>query len=204
MNITCRYYCHRAIKLKKSSKKRRSVGKRRNAERLLGVPYFLIGQSVATNQLTRGLMIHLVKPSERPLVLCFAGLSGHGKTELARQLGQLLSLDLEVVDCTVVNREMELFGPREPFIGSEKGSPVNNFLAAHSGKRSIIFFDEFEKTSKEIHQSLLLLFGNGTCSEIFSSSFSKHALTSQPRRRIPRQTRPREGRLLKYHLDHRY
>ncbi|RSL46328.1 hypothetical protein CEP53_010370 [Fusarium sp. AF-6] len=56
---------------------------------------------------------------------------------------------------------MELFGPREPYVSAEKGSPVNKFLVEHSGQRCIVFFDEFEKTTKEIHQALLLPFDNG-------------------------------------------
>ncbi|KAM5350229.1 hypothetical protein ACJ41O_006734 [Fusarium nematophilum] len=160
-NLTQRYYLERATEIKQPSKKRRQVVQRRNAQGLLGIPFFLVGQSIATELLTQRLVTHLMMPSKRPLVLCFAGPSGHGKTELARQLGHLLSLDLEVVDCTIVRREMELFGPREPYVGAQKGSPVNNFLAAHSGQRCIVFFDEFEKTSREIHQALLLPFDNG-------------------------------------------
>lgn len=160
-NISHRYFLERATKLKKPSKKRRQVAQLRNAENLLGIPYFLVGQSVATEMLIQRLLTHLMMPTKRPLVLCFAGPSGHGKTELARQLGHLLSLDLEVVDCTIVQREMELFGAREPFVGAEKGSPVNNFLAEHAGKRCIVFFDEFEKTTSQIHQALLLPFDNG-------------------------------------------
>ncbi|RSM04374.1 hypothetical protein CDV31_010076 [Fusarium ambrosium] len=160
-NLTQRYYLERATKLKKPSRRQRQVAQRRKAEGLLRVQYVFVGQSVATEVLTKTLLTHLLMGSERPLVLCFAGPSGHGKTELARQLGHLLSLDLEVVDCTIVNYEMELFGPREPYVGAEKGSPVNNFLAEHSGQRCIVFFDEFEKTTKEIHQALLLPFDNG-------------------------------------------
>lgn len=160
-NISQRYYLERATKLKKPSRKRQQVARLRNAENLLGIPYFLVGQPVATDMLIQRLLTHLMMPTKRPLVLCFAGPSGHGKTELARQLGHLLSLDLEVVDCTIVKREMELFGPRQPYIGAERGSPVNNFLASHSRQRCIVFFDEFEKTTKEIHQALLLPFDNG-------------------------------------------
>uniref|UniRef100_A0A8H7N4B2 AAA+ ATPase domain-containing protein n=1 Tax=Bionectria ochroleuca TaxID=29856 RepID=A0A8H7N4B2_BIOOC len=160
-NITQRYYLDRAAKTKPPSEKRRQVARLRNCERLLGIPYFIIGQPIATDFLIRRLVAYLTLPSKRPLVLCFAGPSGHGKTELARQLGMLLSLSLEVVDCTVMNREIELWGPRAPYSGSENGSPLNNFLAAHSGRRCIVFMDEFEKTTREIHQSLLVPWDNG-------------------------------------------
>jgi ATP-dependent Clp protease ATP-binding subunit ClpA len=127
----------------------------------LGIQYFLIGQSIAANRLLRKLLSYIALPRKRPLVLAFAGPSGHGKTELARKLGGLLGLDLEVVDCTIVNQEKELFGPRAPYVGSERGSPLNNFIARNAGQRSIVFLDEFEKTSQDIHQSLLLPFDNG-------------------------------------------
>ncbi|KAK0658512.1 P-loop containing nucleoside triphosphate hydrolase protein [Cercophora samala] len=160
-NITQRYFLERAVKMKRPSNKQRQVARRRNAEELLGIPYFLIGQSTAAEWLIQRLISHLTIPTQKPLVLCFAGPSGHGKTELARQMGHLLSLQLHVVDCTVVNREIELFGPREPYVGAEAGSPLNNFLAQHAGRRCIVFLDEFEKTTADIRQSLLIPFDNG-------------------------------------------
>lgn len=161
VNLTHRYFLDKSTKLKPPSTKRRQIARLRKCQGLLGIPYFLIGQSVATELLIQKLLIHMMLPAKKPLVLCFAGPSGHGKTELARQLGHLLSLDLEIVDCTTFTHEMELFGPRRPYHGYEKGSAVNNFLVGHSGRRCIVFLDEFEKTTKEIHSSLLLPFDNG-------------------------------------------
>jgi ATP-dependent Clp protease ATP-binding subunit ClpA len=65
------------------------------------------------------------------------------------------------IDCTTFSRENELFGPRPPFSGHESGSPLNNFLARKSGSRSIVFMDEFERTNKKIHNTLLILFDQG-------------------------------------------
>jgi AAA domain (dynein-related subfamily) len=161
VTLSQRYYLDKASKTKKPSQRYVQLAQRRNAEALLGLPYFLIGQTLASNLLLQRLLSHLIVPSKRPLVLVFAGPSGHGKTELARKLGHLLSLELEVVDCTIFNREMELFGSREPYVGSEKGSPLNNFLANNTGKRCIVFLDEFEKTTSDIHKTLLLPFDNG-------------------------------------------
>lgn len=72
-----------------------------------------------------------------------------------------MSLDLHVVDCTIFKQDNELFGPRPPFSGHEDGSTLNNFLVSKAGKRSIVFMDEFEKTGKEIHNTLLLPFQDG-------------------------------------------
>lgn len=95
------------------------------------------------------------------------GPSGHGKTELARRLGALLSLELHVSDCTIVSRENELFGPRKPYVGAAEGSPLNNFLARKDGQKCISFLDEFEKASPDIWNSLLIPFDKGTetCSQ---------------------------------------
>ncbi|MCJ1360027.1 MAG: hypothetical protein MMC33_010030 [Icmadophila ericetorum] len=161
INLTQRYYLDRAAKTKKPSIRHRQIALRRNAEALLGIPYLLIGQTTAANRLMQKLLSHMMIPGKKPLVLVFAGPSGHGKTELARHLGHLLSLELEVVDCTIVNRESELFGPRHPYVGADRGSPLNNFLARNAGKRCIVFLDEFEKTTTSIHQALLLPFDNG-------------------------------------------
>jgi hypothetical protein len=161
VTLSQRYYLDKASNTKRLSQRYVQLAQRRNAEALLGLPYFLIGQTLASNLLLQRLLSHLIVPSKRPLVLVFAGPSGHGKTELARKLGHLLSLALEVVDCTIFNREMELFGAREPYVGSEKGSPLNNFLAINAGKRCIVFLDEFEKTTSDIHKALLLPFDNG-------------------------------------------
>lgn len=104
-------------------------------------------------------------PPKQPLVLLFAGPSGHGKTELARNLGRLLGFDLRNVDCTNLKRETDLFGPWFPYQGWEKGSVVNNFLAGHNARQSIVFLDEFEKTEDEVRQALLVPFDSGKSQE---------------------------------------
>lgn len=85
-----------------------------------------------------------------PLVLLFTGPRGHGKTELAKRMGSLLSLDIHLVDCTGMKFETDLFGPKPPYQGHEQGSPLNNYLAENVGQRKVVFLDEFEKTTAEV------------------------------------------------------
>ena len=76
-------------------------------------------------------------------------------------MGQLLSLDIHVVDCTEMRHETDIFGPKAPYQGWERGSSLNNFLADHASKRAVVFLDEFEKTTAEVHKAMLLPFDNG-------------------------------------------
>jgi ATP-dependent Clp protease ATP-binding subunit ClpA len=62
---------------------------------------------------------------------------------------------------TEVRYETDLFGPKAPFHGCEGGSPLNNFLIAKSGKRAVVMLDEFEKSTKEALNSLLITLDEG-------------------------------------------
>ncbi|KAK4161410.1 P-loop containing nucleoside triphosphate hydrolase protein [Cladorrhinum sp. PSN259] len=160
-SFTIRYDLHYASGAEKVSGAMKQVAKKLKSIGILGIPYFLIGQRLACRLLVEKFINHLAMPSKGPLVLLFAGPSGHGKTELARRLGELLTLNLHNVDCTGLAHETDLFGPRAPYWGHQEGSATNNFLAGQDGARSIIFLDEFEKTNQGVRQSLLIPFQNG-------------------------------------------
>lgn len=99
--------------------------------------------------------------AKKPLVFVFAGPSGHGKTELARNMGNLLNIQHVEIDCSDKLFESDLFGPKAPFVGSDKGSPLNNFLVQNSGVRSVVFLDEFSRTDIGIYDALLEVFDTG-------------------------------------------
>lgn len=137
---------------------------------LFEAPFHLVGQLPAATQVVESITSHfLFEPSEclgsesfKPLVLLFVGQSGHGKTELARHMGYLLSLEMITVDCTEMRHETDIFGPKAPYSGYWEGSSLNNHLAKWSGQRNVVFLDEFDKTSDDVRRSLLLLFQSGT------------------------------------------
>ncbi|KAI0478437.1 P-loop containing nucleoside triphosphate hydrolase protein [Xylariaceae sp. FL0804] len=161
LNLTQRYRLYQARGTQAASGRQRIVAARKGAEPLLTLHQSIIGQSIAVRLLKSNLLANIALSSEVPLVLIFAGPSGHGKTELARKLGEVLSLESISIDCTTFTREDELFGPRAPYYGSDAGSSLNNFLSRMSGQRSIVFMDEFEKTTEAIHNSLLVVFDEG-------------------------------------------
>lgn len=161
MNFRQRYYMFLAKMIKPTPVRLRQITRIKDADNLLAVPFFLIGQTMAAQFLIKRLVSVLAKPSKVPLVMIFAGPSGHGKTELARKLGELMSLDMEIVDCSNKKVEWEMFGARNPYDGHEKGSPLNNFLSVNNAQKSVVFLDEFEKTTDDIRKALLLPFQNG-------------------------------------------
>ncbi|KAI1763843.1 P-loop containing nucleoside triphosphate hydrolase protein [Hypoxylon sp. FL1150] len=161
LSLTQRYDLFRSSKVTPHSGREKEVLARQSAGEVLGLHQMIVAQSIATRWLKTRLMAYLALQRRKPLVLVFAGPSGHGKTELARRFGDLMSLELQVVDCTIFKHDNELFGPRPPYSGHEDGSPLNNFLTRKAGQRCIVFMDEFEKTSKDIHNTLLLPFQDG-------------------------------------------
>ncbi|KAI0186067.1 P-loop containing nucleoside triphosphate hydrolase protein, partial [Xylaria flabelliformis] len=161
LNLTQRYRLSQASKSGSVDRRMRMVLSRNRAERVLGLSYTVVGQYHAVNALRRRLTARLALPRNKPLVFMFAGPSGHGKTEIARRLGELMSTDMRTIDCTTFKEEVELFGPRPPYQNYKFGSPLNNFLAYNSGERSIVFMDEFEKATKDIHNTLLIPFDQG-------------------------------------------
>lgn len=161
INLTHRYYLWRASRMKKPTKRACQIAKLKKVEELFRVPYFLVGQSIACSRLMGRIVTHIAKPTVKPLVLMFAGPSGHGKTELAQQLGTFLQLPMHIADCASIETKMGMFGPPKPYVGYDKGSPLNNFLAENSGRKCVVLLDEFEKTLAKTRETFLLPFDNG-------------------------------------------
>ena len=157
INLTQRYFLEKAYRYEMLSKRKSQVARAWNITPLLEMPFHLVGQLHATDIVMSSLLTHLALVRARPLVLMFCGPSGHGKTELANQMATLLSCPFQGVDCTEMKYETDLFGPKHPYVGSTEGSKVNNFLEENSAQRSVVFLDEFEKTSGNLECTSIAL-----------------------------------------------
>lgn len=129
MNLTHRYLLHKASKRRAPSPRKLQTAGHLKISGLFAMPYFIVGQEVAIEIICSSVISHLCIKGSRPLVMAFVGPPGHGKTELALQMGKLLSADFKAIDCTEMRRETDLFGPKAPYCGHEAGSPLNNHLA---------------------------------------------------------------------------
>ncbi|MGI4852088.1 MAG: hypothetical protein ACRYGR_09130 [Janthinobacterium lividum] len=63
-----------------------------------------------------------------PLSLMFNGPSGHGKTELAMNLAELLQIDRKVIDCAQIQRGSELLGGTLGYDGARTGLGLTTFF----------------------------------------------------------------------------
>ena len=162
LTLLQRYILWKAERITRPTAREKQLAKVHGLTSLFEAPYHIIGQQQATKQVMDCVMDHYDFDKDKPLVLLFTGPSGHGKTELAKNMGRLLSLDIFTVDCTSKQEETDMFGPQAPYIGYEEGSSLNNHLANMAGQRTVIFLDEFDKTTHEVRKAMLLLFESGS------------------------------------------
>lgn len=161
-NLLQRYSLWKAAQIERPTVREIQVAKAHKIMPLFEAPYYIFGQQLATTQVLQRITSRLLFNSSKPLILFFTGLSGHGKTELARRMGGLLSLELIIIDCTMMRHDTDMFGPWSPYVGSQVGTQLNNHLAEWDGKRTVVFLDEFDKTTEDVRQAMLLLFESGS------------------------------------------
>lgn len=158
-NLTIRYHLNRASLTKLATNRQRQVARLLECPRVLHLPFHIVGQDHTLEIVMNKILAYDALNRRRPLVLAFAGLSGHGKTELG--LGTLLGTDICNVDMSKIKTSWGLFGAAAGYQRSDEGSPLNNYLSSHSDKRCVVFLDEFDKTEQEVRQSLLTILDSG-------------------------------------------
>ncbi|KAK6521699.1 hypothetical protein TWF506_001904 [Arthrobotrys conoides] len=164
MNLSMRYDLHRGDTFKVTERhKQFAKSPRWDCSPLFRARFDIIGQEYGLKKLLNHVLMMTEKPDKglKPTVLLFAGPSGHGKTELAKQMERYLGVPFHSENMASVKREDEFFGPHKPYNGWERGSPVNNFLASNNGRRCIVLLDEVEKTGIDIRNALLVPFERG-------------------------------------------
>ena len=152
LHLAHRYLLHWASQFTPADARRKQISQAHNITELVKIPYNVIEQLPASNLVLQNFFAHIAMELKDLLVMAFAGPSGHGKTEMARYMGDLLSVDITVVGCARVKGDVGLLGSRAGYRRLEEGSQLNNFLAQHNGKHAIVLLDEFDKTD-----SLLLV-----------------------------------------------
>ena len=73
VNLTQRYFLDKTFRDKRPSDRQLQVALTHNATSLLGISYFMIGQTSAAKTVTQKLLAHMALPRSKPLVMAFAG-----------------------------------------------------------------------------------------------------------------------------------
>jgi hypothetical protein len=74
VNLTQRYFLEKTLVEKRPSERQTQVAATHNALSLLGIGYFMVGQSPAANLVTQKLLSQMALPRSKPLVMVFAGM----------------------------------------------------------------------------------------------------------------------------------
>ena len=128
LHLDHRYLLHWASQLPLGDARRRRISQAHNIMELMKISYNIIGQLPASNLVLQNVFAHIAIGSKDPLVMAFAGPSGHRKTEMARHMGGLLSVDITVIDCAQMKSDTGPFRSRAGCHHLEEGSQLNNFL----------------------------------------------------------------------------
>jgi hypothetical protein len=163
LNLSQRYYLHRASLCKPLTERERQLAKLHDVTDLMKLPYRIVGQLPVLNNLQEKVLNHIASNTDSPdpLVIVFAGPPGHGKTELAKQLVDLLRVETTTIVCSQMKSDTELLGSKHGYQRSQEGSKLNNHLAQFSSSCSVVLLEGFDKTSPEICGALLTVMSEG-------------------------------------------
>ncbi len=127
----------------------------------------VVGQDAAIEAVAQ--QLELIKsgfrsPSRPASVMLFAGLTGTGKTELAKAIAQVYSASrtLQVYtmgNFTEENTVANLIGSPPGYVGYEQGGPLINDL--NGDPYSVVLLDEVDKAHPQVWKPMLNLFDEG-------------------------------------------
>jgi hypothetical protein len=129
----------------------------------------IIGQSEAIDAVMRAIKADAagLKEAGKPIgVLLFAGMTGVGKTEVARQLGVATGLPLERLDMSEFAERhtvARLYGSPPGYVGYEEGGQLTNFVMMNPA--SIVVFDEVDKADLDVLNVVLQIAEEGNLTD---------------------------------------
>lgn len=125
----------------------------------------VFGQNPAIEQLTSSIKVARagLRDADKPMgCYLFTGPTGVGKTEVARQLAHLMSVELTRIDMSEYMEKhavARLIGSPPGYVGYEQGGLLTDAVDKHP--HSIILLDEIEKAHPDVYNILLQVMDYG-------------------------------------------
>jgi len=161
-NPTAKYWIREAKRQPEMPLKSLEALKSARCAWIKGLPFTVVGQPVAKKIVKEAVVNFKLNPKgNKPLVLLFAGPSGHGKSILSELIAEMASIPFVFIPCESFTDEKTMFGAQAPYMGCEKGSQLNNFITERHEKPGLVLLDEFEKTQYDVWNGFLTVFENG-------------------------------------------
>ncbi|KAG9000115.1 hypothetical protein FRB93_012879 [Tulasnella sp. JGI-2019a] len=123
---------------------------------LTRTPFHMVGQDLVLQELLRVLARHAQRDSTTPVSIIFAGPSGHGKSLLSRNIGELLRIPAHTVNMTNL-RSQEEFMESRSLTTTQADMKLARFLSMHEGKRCAVILEEIEKVADKSASNTLLM-----------------------------------------------
>ena len=162
-NIEQSYWLYRARQRPKMTRQEVVLRREMGIDRTIGLDFSVVGQFAASSLIIEALKTFRLL-SKKPMVLIFAGPSGHGKTELAASFGQSIVKDpahFLFFSCDKQGGPRDVFGAPAPYVGHEKGSALNNFMCENKDQDVCVVLDEFDRMETQTLQGFHHVFDKG-------------------------------------------
>jgi hypothetical protein len=150
LTVTHCYLLLRASETDTENARTTQIAKGNTMAKLLEIGHSIVGQQPACMRVLDLVFAHIALKRPEPLLLAFAGPPGHGKTELAERIGDMISCETTTVNCAEIRTSWGLFGAESGHGGQSNGTTLNNFLVDNKGETSVVFLDEFDKSNQEV------------------------------------------------------
>lgn len=131
--------------------------------------YMIFGQDQAVEKVTDAILLSRsgLSVDEKPIAnFLFAGPTGVGKTELARQLALNMGCHIERFDMSEYMEKhtvAKLIGAPPGYVGHDQGGQLTDAIKKHP--HSVVLLDEIEKAHPDIYNILLQVMDHGVLTD---------------------------------------
>jgi hypothetical protein len=144
LTVTHRYLLYQAYSTVVSNAHTKQIAKMNDMSKLLNIRSKIVGQWEACDRVFDLVFAYVAMQKSEPLLLAFAGPAGHGKTELAEQLGIMIGVKSLSISCAEIRTSWGLSGSETGFANHGNGTKLNNFLVEIGEKHAFVLLGEFD------------------------------------------------------------